>query len=93
MLGRATGKRGAVVSSGALSPEVILREGVHPRPDVDALAAAPGHRLLAIVWNYSITTWLSPPTLPWASVGWWAPARVLLEHYRIDGHHSNAYRV
>jgi hypothetical protein len=40
-----------VVSSGALSPEVIVREGVSP--DVDALAAASGHRLSVIVWNYS----------------------------------------
>ena len=90
MLGR---DRVKLTSSGALPTEEILNNGVRGQPDINAIAARKDHELTVLAWNYHDDDLLAPPAqmdlridgLPMdATAG-------LVEHFRIDGHHSNAF--
>ena len=95
MAGLMSCDRVETVSTGQIPVEQILKTGVRQASDVDALATRGDHDAAVMVWNYH------DDDLPAAAAqvdvaieG--IPAgvkRVLLQHYRIDGTHSNAYRV
>jgi xylan 1,4-beta-xylosidase len=96
MYGLMKGGRVKVQSSGAVPVETIMKSGVRDKADIDALATRADHEIAAMVWNYHDD---DLPSAPGASVelsiaGVPATAgRVLLQHYRIDQEHSNAYTV
>jgi xylan 1,4-beta-xylosidase len=96
MFSKMSGERLAVKSSGAVSLDAILRDGVRKQPDVGALASLDGKkRVCVLAWHYhdddvdgddaEIT--LSLTHLPWPD------GRVQLDHFRIDTGHSNAFEV
>jgi len=93
MLGRMTGHRVAVDSTGALTLDAVRDHSVRNLPDIPALATVDGHSASVLVWNYhdddlpaaSATITLSVDGLP--------DGRATLTHYRIDTNHSNAYTV
>jgi len=98
MAGLFSGDRVATASSAALPADDILKSGVRgalDQPDVDAFATKSAHEASIMLWNYH------DDDLPAASAAVavtvkGVPAgvrRVLLEHYRIDRSHSNAYAV
>ena len=95
MFGLMSGERVQVVSSGAIPLDSLLRDGVRQAPDIDAMATKDDHQAAVLVWNYHdvdgpaapATTTINLQGLP-ESVH-----RVLLEHYRLDDTHSNAYTV
>jgi xylan 1,4-beta-xylosidase len=96
MLGRLGGKRLAVESSAEVPLESIRRDGVRgERPDVSALATLRGDTLGVLVWHHHDDDVPGPEArvdlvldgLP----GGDRPA--LLEHFRIDRDHSNAFEV
>jgi xylan 1,4-beta-xylosidase len=97
MLGLMSGDRVRVTSTGQVPLDTLLATGVRGAPgqisDVDALATRDTHSAAVLLWNYddvgiaqpSKSTVISVQGLP-AGVH-----RVLLQHFRIDETHGNAY--
>jgi xylan 1,4-beta-xylosidase len=94
MLGKMSGKRVGVESSGAIALDEILRSGVRgTKPDVSALAALDGNKLFVLAWHYhdddapgpAADIALQLKNLPAAA------QRAQLVQYRIDRDHSNAF--
>ena len=89
------GERLAVAEFGAVGLDAILKEGVRGTPDVSALAARDGDTLSVLAWHYHDDDVPGPDAevalelsgLPVTE------GRVLLHHYRIDQHHSNAFEA
>jgi xylan 1,4-beta-xylosidase len=95
MAGLMEGDRVAVNSTGRVRTEKILKSGVREQPDVDALATKTEHRAAVMLWNYHDDDLQAAGTQVKVTVAG-MPAgvkRVLLQHYRIDETHSNAYTV
>jgi xylan 1,4-beta-xylosidase len=95
MFGLMGGQRIAVESSGAVGLEAIRKDGVRVRPDVAGLASLQNGKLCVMVWHHhdddvpgpaaEVELSLSPLTD--------AGSPVLLQHFRIDGDHSNAFEA
>ncbi|MGC1483783.1 MAG: hypothetical protein WA789_08320 [Candidatus Acidiferrum sp.] len=80
-------------SSAALSVDEILRAGVRGQPDINAIATRKDHELEILAWNYHDDDLPVVPASIQLSVSG-LPANVtqaLLEHFRIDLDHSNAF--
>jgi xylan 1,4-beta-xylosidase len=64
------------------------------QPDINALAARKEHSATVMVWNYHDNNDLkvpdSPITLDLSGI---PEGRVMMEHFRIDQRHSNAYTI
>ncbi len=93
MAGLMRGDRVEVESSGAAGLDAILQSGVHGAPDIDGLATRADREMAALVWNYhddDLPADPAPVHLALAGIPKTA-ARVLIEHYRIDDEHSNAF--
>ncbi len=95
MAGLMRGERVAVESSGAVSLDDILAQGVDERPDIDALATRSDRNISVLVWNYhDDDVPAAEAAVKVALSGLPAGARrVQLLHYRIDREHSNSYEV
>jgi xylan 1,4-beta-xylosidase len=93
MAGLFSGDRVATSSSGQVSADAILQNGVHGSPDIDAFATKGQRQAAVMLWNYD------DDDLPAAGANVTVkisgvPAevhRVLIEHFRIDEDHSNAF--
>ncbi|MGA8939934.1 MAG: beta-xylosidase, partial [Acidobacteriaceae bacterium] len=93
ILGMMGGERVAVESTGAVPLGTMLSAGVRGEADVDALATREGRGASVMVWDYddvaegagSAEATVLVKGLP---VG---VKRVLVQRYRIDATHSNAY--
>jgi xylan 1,4-beta-xylosidase len=95
LLGRLSGDRLAVTSSGARPLDDILANGVRGQPDVDALAAIDGERIQILVWNYHddlVDAEPVPVTLS-VSVPPEFGANATVTHTRVDETHGNAHAV
>jgi xylan 1,4-beta-xylosidase len=92
MAGMMSGERVRVESSGAVPLDGILASGVRAAPAIDALAARDDRQLTALVWNYHDDELPAAPAPVRLSLDG-LPARVLVQHYRIDDEHSNAYTM
>ena len=93
MLGLMSGERVRATSSGAVPLETLVREGARGAPDVDALAVRDDHGAAILTWNYGDVNRPEPARTVEIEVRG-IPAgvhRVLLESFRIDHTHSNAY--
>ncbi len=80
-------------SSGTVDLSTLLAQGVSEHPEVDAVATASDHGVSVLVWNYQDKNVAGPPAEINLDITKLAPPkkRVLLRHYRIDEHHSNAF--
>ncbi len=90
-----SGTRVATSSTGRVPLETIVGTGVRESPDVDALATKADREAAVLVWNYHDVDGAAEPVPAAITIGG-IPAnvhRVLLQHYRIDDTHSNAYTV
>lgn len=96
MAGMMRGNRLRVESSGGIELDELLKSGVRtPRPYIDAFAARTDHELSVMVWNYHDDD-VSAPDSPLRLILDHLPAmtgRIMMQHYRIDQNHSNAYTV
>ena len=93
MAGLMSGERGMTTSSGEVPLGALVSTGVRQAPDIDALATKADREAAVMVWNYHDDDVPGPDAEVQITVTG-IPAgvkKVLLEHYRIDETHSNAY--
>jgi xylan 1,4-beta-xylosidase len=93
MAGLMSGDRVSASSSAAVPLDSILASGVRGQPDIDVLATGASESAAILLWNYADDDVPGPSSPIQVSVAG-LPAsttRVLLQHYRIDADHSNAY--
>ena len=93
MAGLMSGERIETSSTGQVPLADLVKAGVLQAPDVDALATRADHEAAVMVWNYHDDDLPAPPvdvqiTVSGVPLG---VTKVLIEHYRIDETHSNAY--
>jgi len=93
MLGLLGDERVKAKSSRALPTEEISRAGVRGQPDVSAIATRKDHEVEILVWNYhDDDVPASAALIDLVVSGLPVKAgRCLIEHYRIDASHSNAF--
>ncbi len=89
------GQRVDTSSTGQVPLDDILASGVRQSPDVDAFATKADREAAVMLWNYHdddvpATGASVQVTLTGVPTG---VKKVLLQHYRIDETHSNAYTV
>jgi xylan 1,4-beta-xylosidase len=93
MFGLMGADRVKVSSTGALPVEQVVSAGVRQRPDISAIATRKDHEIEIMVWNYHDED-VDFPAAPidLAITGLPESVRLaLVEHFRIDAHHSNAF--
>ncbi len=95
MLGMMRGNRVLASSSGSVPLQTEVESGVRGSADVDALATQAEREADVLLWNYHDADQPAPGapvnlTVRGIRAG---VRRVLLQNYRIDGTHSNAYTV
>jgi xylan 1,4-beta-xylosidase len=93
MFGLLGNERVAAESSGALATNEIISAGVRAKPDVGVIGARKENEVAVLLWNYHDDD-LPAPDAPVEVTVTGLPARVakvLAEHFRIDGSHSNSY--
>jgi len=93
MFGMLSDERVEVTSSAALADDEIVRNGVRGNPDIAAIATRRDHEVAVLIWNYHDDDLPAPDAAIELSVDGLAGNidRVMLEHFRIDSTHSNAY--
>ncbi len=93
MLGLLGDERVKVISSGALPTAQVISAGVRAQPDVNAIATRKDREVEILVWNYHDDD-VPFPAAPIDLTITGLPAnakRALLEHFRVDSDHSNAF--
>jgi xylan 1,4-beta-xylosidase len=90
-----SGQRVKTTSTGQVPLDDMLSEGVKKAPDVDALATGSAHNASVMLWNYHDDELPAPDAAVQVTIAGIPPGikKALLEHYRIDDTHSNAYTV
>jgi xylan 1,4-beta-xylosidase len=97
MLGLLGDERVMASSSGGLAAEEVVRNGVRAMPDINVIATRKNHEIEILVWNYHDDDVPFPATsinLSITGLPADLPAgekRGLLEHFRVDSDHSNAF--
>src|SRR5579863_275686 len=93
MLGLLGDERVHVTSSGALPTEDVVRDGVRAQPEINAIATRKDHEIEILIWNYHDDDLPFPAaSIDLGITGLPASAkRGLLEHFRVDADHSNAF--
>jgi xylan 1,4-beta-xylosidase len=95
MLGLLGNERVKATSSGALRSEDVVRDGVRGLPDITVIATRKEHEAEVLIWNYhddDLPAAATPIDLFVSGL----PAKTshgLLEHFRVDSSHSNAFTV
>jgi xylan 1,4-beta-xylosidase len=95
MFGLLGGERVEASSSGAVPAEEVVRDGVRGRPDINVMAARKEHEVEILMWNYHDDDLPVAATSIELTVGG-MPAKTsrgLVEHFRVDSSHSNAFSV
>lgn len=93
MLGLMGGRRIEGNSSGALTTEGVRANGVRAKSDINLIASRKDHEVDVLLWNYHDDD-LPAPEAPIDLVVSGIPksaSRALVEHFRVDSTHSNAY--
>jgi xylan 1,4-beta-xylosidase len=95
MYGLMAGDRVKTQSTGAVPFDTLVNTGARQEPDSNAFATHADHKADVLVWNYHDVN-QPAPSAPASITIHGIPQgvhRVLLQHYRIDDTHSNAYTV
>jgi len=90
-----SGNRVSTSSTGQVPLDTIMNAGVRQTSDVDALATKADREAAVLVWNYNDVDGPAESVPTSVTISGIPPAvhRVLLEHFRLDDTHSNAYTV
>jgi len=93
MFGQMGNERVKATSTGSLPTDAVVRDGVRGQPDLNVIATRKSHEVAVLIWNYhddDISA--SPASIDLEIAGLPAPlTRGVLEHFRIDSTHSNAF--
>ena len=95
LLGRLTGARLPLTSSGALTLDDVLANGVRGVPEVDGMATLDGAAIEVLVWNYHddlVTVAATPVHLAIKVPASFGPT-AHVSHLRVDESHGDAYTV
>ena len=95
MLGLMSGNRVQTTSTSAVPLDTLVSTGVRAAADIDAFATTADREAAVLLWNYHDADEpapAAPVSLKVAGLPTGAH-RVLVQHYRIDETHSNAYTV
>jgi xylan 1,4-beta-xylosidase len=95
MFGLMSGQRVESTSTGQVKLDDILSSGVRQQADVSAFATHDGREAAVLAWNYSDLDGLADPVPTTVRIIGIPQGvdHILLEHFRIDDTHSNAYTV
>jgi xylan 1,4-beta-xylosidase len=93
MLGRMTGDRVRVESSGALPLDAVRERGVRDAPDIGALASRGGKSVAVLVWNYHDDDLPAPAAAIELTIDGLPSGAVTVSHQRVDADHSNSYEA
>ena len=95
MFSKMSGQRIAAESSGAVSLDAILKEGVRDAARRCRLASVDGKKLCILVWHYHDDDLPGPDAAVECTVSGlsFANGNARLQHFRIDAAHSNAFEV
>jgi xylan 1,4-beta-xylosidase len=95
MAGMLGGERVTATSTGAIAAEDVVKAGVRGRPEIDAMATASGDGASVLVWNYHDALEAGEDAAVRVTLRGMpaAAGRALVEEYRIDGAHSNAFEA
>jgi xylan 1,4-beta-xylosidase len=93
LFGQMEGERLFAGSTGALDLSGVLHSSVRAKSDVNAIATRDSHRVSVLVWNYHDDSSQSAPAEIDLRIGGLPQGvpQILLEHWRVDHDHSNAY--
>jgi xylan 1,4-beta-xylosidase len=93
MFGLLGEERVAASSSGALQTQQVLSSGVRGAGDVNIVATRNKQGLTILIWNYHDDDLTSPAAQVDLSIEGLPEnlSRALVEHFRVDAQHSNAY--
>jgi len=91
MAGMMRGDRVRTDSSGSISLQTMIAEGVRSTADVDAMAVRSDREVSVLAWNYHDDDVAGPIVKVRIEIGGVPDGRRLLRHYRIDETHSNAW--
>jgi xylan 1,4-beta-xylosidase len=93
MFGLLGDQRIKVSSSRSLPIEQVVSTGVQQQPDIRAIATRHGQQFEIVIWNYhdeDVAVAATPINLTVTGLTESAPL-ALLEHFRVDHNHSNAF--
>ena len=95
MAGLMSGERVHVESNAGVTLDDIMQSGVRHQADVDAMATTGEKEAAIMLWNYHDDDVPGPSSSIDLSVKGFplTVQRILVQHYRIDNTHSNAYTV
>jgi xylan 1,4-beta-xylosidase len=95
MAGMLDGERAGVSSDAAIPAESIVAAGVRKGPEIDALATRTRNGASVMVWNYADDDVAGAAAAVRMTIVGMPVAvhRALIEEYRIDAMHSNAFAV
>lgn len=93
MAGLFSGNRVATTSTAAVPVDDIIKTGVRTTPDVDAFATKADREAAVMLWNYHDDDLPAPDAQVTVTIAGIPSGihKVVLEHYRIDETHSNAF--
>jgi xylan 1,4-beta-xylosidase len=91
MAGMMRGDRVRTDSSGSVSLQTMIAEGVRGPADVDALAVRSDREVSVLAWNYHDDDVAGPIAKVRIEISGVPDGRRLLRHYRIDETHSNSW--
>jgi xylan 1,4-beta-xylosidase len=83
----------ATESSGALPLEQVVTESIAGAPDVNAVATRNGGEVDVLLWNYHDADIEAAPAVVHIGVDGLRGKAAAVSEFRMDGTHSNAYRV
>ena len=93
MAGMMKGDRVKVESAGGVGLDKILAGGVRDGADIDGMATRADREMAVLVWNYHDDELAAAPAAVRVAINGLpkSAAPVLVQHYRIDDEHGNAY--
>jgi len=95
MLGLLGNERIKVSSSGALPADEVAHNGVRAQPDINAIATRKEREIEILLWNYHDDDVPAEAASVDLAITDLTPnaKRALVEHFRVDSDHSNAFAV
>ena len=82
-----------VINKNAITLDTLLKSGVRGKPDIGTLASADRKGAALMVWNYHDDDLPAQDVTVEIKLKNSSSKKILIQHYRIDSNHSNAYEV